>query len=134
MRAVAYYSVRLRKSDRERARDRRRDAQILPKSFFREYAKPRCANPRTGRICCIMNSSLKGNTDNVYNVGLLYLHNRQQRVWFRQDQLLWVPKDRLHSVSLLQVSGSFSENRALILLAYIVLLLLKKHNYSFQAR
>jgi hypothetical protein len=30
MRAVVYYSVRLRKSDRERARDLRRDAQILP--------------------------------------------------------------------------------------------------------
>jgi hypothetical protein len=29
MRAVVYYSVRLRKSDRERARDPRRDAQIL---------------------------------------------------------------------------------------------------------
>jgi hypothetical protein len=34
MRAVVYHSVRLRKSDRERARDLRRDAQILP--FFRE--------------------------------------------------------------------------------------------------
>jgi hypothetical protein len=30
MRAVEYYSVRLRKRDRERARDLRRDAQILP--------------------------------------------------------------------------------------------------------
>jgi hypothetical protein len=30
MRAVAHYSSRLRKSDRERARDLRRDAQILP--------------------------------------------------------------------------------------------------------
>jgi hypothetical protein len=30
MQAVVYYSVRLRKSDRERARDLRRDAQILP--------------------------------------------------------------------------------------------------------
>jgi hypothetical protein len=30
MRAVVYYSVRLRKSDRERTRDLRRDAQILP--------------------------------------------------------------------------------------------------------
>jgi hypothetical protein len=29
MRAVVYYSVRLRKSDRERARYLRRDAQIL---------------------------------------------------------------------------------------------------------
>jgi hypothetical protein len=29
MRAVVYYSVRLRKSDRERARDPRRDTQIL---------------------------------------------------------------------------------------------------------
>jgi hypothetical protein len=28
--AVVYYSARLRKSDRERARDLRRDAQILP--------------------------------------------------------------------------------------------------------
>jgi hypothetical protein len=35
MRAVGYYSARLRKSDRERARDIRRDAQIL-KRFFRE--------------------------------------------------------------------------------------------------
>jgi predicted membrane-bound mannosyltransferase len=30
MRDVVYYSVRLRKSDRERARELRRDAQILP--------------------------------------------------------------------------------------------------------
>jgi hypothetical protein len=30
MRAVVYYSARLRNSDRERARDLRRDAQILP--------------------------------------------------------------------------------------------------------
>jgi hypothetical protein len=30
MRAVVYYSARLRKSDRERTRDLRRDAQILP--------------------------------------------------------------------------------------------------------
>jgi hypothetical protein len=30
MRAVVYYSVRLRKSGRERARDLRRDAQIWP--------------------------------------------------------------------------------------------------------
>jgi hypothetical protein len=30
MRAVVCYSVRLRKSDREKARDLRRDAQILP--------------------------------------------------------------------------------------------------------
>jgi hypothetical protein len=30
MRAVVYYSVRLRKSDRETSRDLRRDAQILP--------------------------------------------------------------------------------------------------------
>jgi hypothetical protein len=30
MRAVVYYSVRLRKGDRERARDLRRVAQILP--------------------------------------------------------------------------------------------------------
>jgi hypothetical protein len=30
MRPVVYYFVRLRKSDRERARDLRRDAQILP--------------------------------------------------------------------------------------------------------
>jgi hypothetical protein len=30
MRAVVYYSVRLRNSDRERARDLRRHAQILP--------------------------------------------------------------------------------------------------------
>jgi hypothetical protein len=30
MRAAVYYSVRLRKSDREGARDLRRDAQILP--------------------------------------------------------------------------------------------------------
>jgi hypothetical protein len=30
MRAVVYYSARLRKSDRERARDLRRDVQILP--------------------------------------------------------------------------------------------------------
>jgi hypothetical protein len=45
MRAVLYYSMRLRKSDRERARDLRRDAQILPQQFFRELAKPRCANP-----------------------------------------------------------------------------------------
>jgi hypothetical protein len=33
MRAVVYYSVRLRKSDRERARDLRRDVQILPQIF-----------------------------------------------------------------------------------------------------
>jgi hypothetical protein len=30
MRAVVYYSVRLRKTDRERARELRRDTQILP--------------------------------------------------------------------------------------------------------
>jgi hypothetical protein len=30
IRAVECYSVRLRKNDRERARDQRRDAQILP--------------------------------------------------------------------------------------------------------
>jgi hypothetical protein len=30
MRAVVYYSARLRKSDRERTRDLRRDARILP--------------------------------------------------------------------------------------------------------
>jgi hypothetical protein len=35
MRAVVCYSVRLRNSDRERARDLRRDAQIL-NQFFRE--------------------------------------------------------------------------------------------------
>jgi hypothetical protein len=35
MRAVVYYSVRLCKSGRERARDLHRDAQILPQ-FFRE--------------------------------------------------------------------------------------------------
>jgi hypothetical protein len=34
MRAVAYYSVRLRKSDCERATDLCRDAQILPQYFF----------------------------------------------------------------------------------------------------
>jgi hypothetical protein len=34
MRAVVCYSVRLRKSDRERARDLCRDAQILPQYFF----------------------------------------------------------------------------------------------------
>jgi hypothetical protein len=33
MRAVVYYSVRLRKSDRERPRYLRRDAQILPQIF-----------------------------------------------------------------------------------------------------
>jgi hypothetical protein len=33
MRAVVYYSLHLRKSDRERARDLRRDAQILPQYF-----------------------------------------------------------------------------------------------------
>jgi hypothetical protein len=36
MLAVVYYSVRLRKSDREIARDLRRDAQILSQSVFRE--------------------------------------------------------------------------------------------------
>jgi hypothetical protein len=52
MRAVVYYSVRLRKRDRERARDLRRVAQILPQQFFREYAKPQCGNSRTRRVCC----------------------------------------------------------------------------------
>jgi hypothetical protein len=33
MRAVVYYSVRLRNSDRERARDLRRVAEILPNNF-----------------------------------------------------------------------------------------------------
>jgi hypothetical protein len=36
MRAAVCYSVRLRKSDREIARDLRRDAQILSQYFFRE--------------------------------------------------------------------------------------------------
>jgi hypothetical protein len=35
MRAVVYYSMRVRKRDRERARDLRRDAQIK-QYFFRE--------------------------------------------------------------------------------------------------
>jgi hypothetical protein len=34
MRAVVYYSARLRKSDREIARDLRRNAKILPKYIF----------------------------------------------------------------------------------------------------
>jgi hypothetical protein len=33
MRAVVYYSARLRKSDREKARDQRRDAQISLQYF-----------------------------------------------------------------------------------------------------
>jgi hypothetical protein len=38
MRAVVCYSVRLRKSDRERVRDLSRDAQILPKTAKRKSA------------------------------------------------------------------------------------------------
>jgi hypothetical protein len=52
MRVVVYYSARLRKSDRERARDLRRVAQILPQQFFHRLVKVRCANPWKRRVCC----------------------------------------------------------------------------------
>jgi hypothetical protein len=46
MQAVVYFSVSLRNSDRERARDLRRDAQILPKTAMRKPANDE------GRLCC----------------------------------------------------------------------------------